>query len=335
MFATTFVEGFNDPRFATCARKIEVPIKLDSLSKREFRFFDEVKLFTRVIRAAFQDKLLLLFSSRGRLRPELMAIISIGLIPKKNRPKIALYGEMFEPNHGARHLLERIIMKLVDRVVDRYILFSSDELDVFPATWGATQEKIRICNQFYFPPDQSAVRSKLPQSDHVFAGGNSFRNYNAFMEAAAQLPKHEFQICTTKIDPNENIPPNIKIGWPPIQEYLKLIDTAAAVVIPIQMGLKRTAGLLTCFESMWLEKTIIVPRALGMEDYIKNKVTGLLVDGSPESYVQAINWVLDPKNKNEVREMGKAAHKSVVEQFTLSNYVDGIYAVMDELAETA
>ena len=206
MFATTFIEGFDDPRFNTWARKIDVPPKLDSLSKREFRLLDELTLFFRVLRAAFREKYLLLFSSRGRLRPELIAIISIGLMPRRLRPEIVLYGEMFEPNFGIRHLIERLVMKLVDRVVSRYILFSTAELEVFPKTWGATREKIRVCNQFYFPPTISEDNSReQTMGKHIFAGGNSFRDYKAFIKAAKQLPEYKFCVCTTKINPNENV----------------------------------------------------------------------------------------------------------------------------------
>ncbi len=331
-FATTFIEGFQDPRFASWARKIEVPPKLDSLSKREFRFLDEITLFSRVIGKAFRERLLLLFSSRGRLRPELLAIISIGLLPKRLRPKIVLYGEMFEPNSGIRHVLERLVMRLVDRVVDRYILFSNAELEVFPETWGATKEKIRVCNHFFYPPKNPTDSSREKAlGKHIFAGGNSFRDYKALIQAAALMPEHVFEVCTTRISNNDHLPPNVKVSWPPLQEFLELIETAAVIVIPIQMGLRRTAGLLTCFESMWLGKATIVPKAMGLDDYIQNKVTGLLVEGTPESYVGAIRWILDPTNEKAVLEMGVQARKAITEIYTLERYNDGVLSVIDEV----
>ena len=71
-----------------------------------------------------------------------------------------------------------------------------------------------------------------------------------------------------------------------------------------------------------------------MEDYVQDKVTGLLVDGTPESYVQAIRWILDPQNEEEVKGIGNSARKSVAEQYTLANYVDGVKAVIDEIGES-
>jgi len=335
-FATTFVEGFRDTNFSEWARLIEVPPKLDSLSKREFRIMDELILFSRVIKAAFREKALLLFSSRGRLKPELNAVILTGLFPKKMRPKILIYGEMFEPNPGIRMFFERIFMHLVDRVVDLHILFSNEEINIFSATWGINKEKLRVCHQFYFPPERSRnVQQHNPNGVHIFAGGNSFRDYDALIKAAAQMPEREFCICTTRISNTEELPPNVKVSWPPLQEYLQLIDTAAAIVIPIQMGLKRTAGLLTCFESMWLGKIIIVPKSTGLEDYIQDKVTGLLVDGTPQCYADTINWVLDPENTEAINRIGMQARKSIAEQYTLEKYNNRIIALIDEVIEAS
>jgi len=53
-FATTFAEGFDDPRFGTWAREIDVPPKLDSLSKRGFRILDELTLFLSLFFAPYQ-----------------------------------------------------------------------------------------------------------------------------------------------------------------------------------------------------------------------------------------------------------------------------------------
>ncbi len=334
LFATTFIEGFDDPRFEQWATKIDVPPALDSLSKREISIIDEIILFFRILKSTRTENALLLFSSRGRVRPELLAIIVLGLCPKILRPVIVLYGEMFEPNQGLRHSFERLIMKFVDRVVDRYILFSNAELDVFPDTWGASKEKIRICNQFYLPPNRVADYSDKPSSKHIFAGGNSFRDYDAFIEAASRMPEYTFEVCTTRIAPDRNLPIHVKVSWPPLQEYLDLIYTAAAVVIPIKMGLKRTAGLLTCFEAMWLQKTIIVPRALGMEDYIQDRVTGLLVEGSPESYIKAIEWVLDPVNAKSVEKIGNQARQSIAEKFTLQRYNNCVISIMDNAIDS-
>lgn len=330
-FATTFVDGFADEKFSTIARKIQVPPRLDSLSKREFRLFDEITLFFRVLVAIYQERALLLFSSRGRLKPELTAIILSSIFPKKFKPKIVLYGEMFEPNHGIRHLIERAFMRLVDRNVDCYILFSSAEKQVFPATWGIDREKIRICHQFYDPPEsKNLITKEETPGKHIFAGGNSFRDYDAFLEAACQLPDQKFEICTKKISPDQAFPPNVNISWPNLKRYLELIASAAVVVIPIQMGLKRTAGLLTCFESMWLQKTIIVPKALGLEDYVQDKVTGVIVEGTAESYIDAIHWVLDPKNEAVVKEIGLQARTTIENRFTLKRYIHCLSTIMEE-----
>lgn len=176
-FATTFVDGYDHPKFKAAARKIDVPTRLDSLSKKEFFFRDEALLFWRVIRAAIEEDTLLLFSSRGRLKPELLAMAFMGLWPQRLRPTIAMYGEMFEPNFGLRHWVERFIMMLVDRAVHRYIVFSRDEIKVFSHTWGVREDKIRVCHQFYAPPETSMETSS---GKHIFGGGQLISELRAF-----------------------------------------------------------------------------------------------------------------------------------------------------------
>lgn len=330
-FATSFLAGSRHAEFASRSKVIDVPMRLESLSKREFHISDEVLLFLRVVSAAFREKVLLLFSSRGRLKPELLAMAFIGLWPKRFRPKIIMYGEMFEPNEGFQHKIEKMIMKLVDRAVCRYIVFSSDELQVFPETWRVNSDKIHVCNFYYDPPLENSPPETNPKKNgnHIFAGGNSFRDYDAFVRAAKRMPDQEFNICTTR-PIEQDLPSNITVEWPPLDKYLELIDTAAVIVIPIEMGLRRTAGLLTCFEALWLEKPVIVPDALGLRDYILEKETGLIVDGSVEGYIEAIRWALDPNNSTQVEDMCKNARKIVAEKFTLKNFLDNILKIMDE-----
>ncbi len=191
MFATTFVDGFKCARFRKHAREIKVPPRLDTLERRKFHLVDEIKLFIRVIKAGFKEKSLLLFSSRGHLKPELLAMIFIGFWPKRYRPVIVMYGEMFEPNRGVRATVEKIVMWLVDRAVSRYIVYSSAEFRLLPFNWGMDVKKIRLCHYFF----QSRIsKTRIGKADlkHIFAGGNSHRDYSALIETARMMPEQKF-----------------------------------------------------------------------------------------------------------------------------------------------
>lgn len=327
-FATT-IASRQHPAYQARARMIAVPRRLDMHPKSKFHLSDEVKLFVNVLRSAFREQALLLFSSRGRLKPELLAIAVMALWPKKFRPTVVLYGEMYEPNHGIRFIFERWIMQRVDRVVSRYAVHSRAERSVFAGLWGIDPSKIRIAHVFYRPKSNDPGPAG-PGSQHIFAGGNSLREYEPLLAAARQLPEYQFIISTTRLDGRQDLPPNVKIGTVKHDEFVHNMRTAAAVVVPLRKGLRRGAGMLTYMEAMWLKKPLIVSDALAVDEYVQDGETGLVVDGSPEGYVKALRWVLDPANAEQVAGMCERAHAAIREKFSLEQYTSQILAVMEE-----
>lgn len=329
-FATTFGSGFEDPRFAVRAYKIDVPKRLDILPRHKFYPGDEIRLLLNVLHTARHQKTLLLFSSRGFLKPEPLAALAISFWPKRRRPKIVLYGEMYEPNRGPLGLLEKQFIHLMDRSIARYVVYSRTEAENFARTWGIDPAKINVCN-FYLHKAKSALSlPAIPPKSHIFAGGNSFRDYEALLGAARQLPEYEFVICTTRLAQRKDLPPNVKVSWPPLDEYYAWMLSAALVIVPLQPRLHRSAGMLTYLEAMWYKKPFIVSNAPGVSDYILDGENGLIVNGTVENYVQGIRWMLDPANKERVAQMCEKAHQAVTERFTLEKHITQLLAVIDE-----
>ncbi len=329
-FATT-IGSRRHPAYEARARMIPVPPRLDMHPKSKFHLSDEIKLFVNVLRAALHEQTLLLFSSRGRLKPELLAIAVIALWPKKLRPTIVLYGEMYEPNSGIRFVFERWLMKLADRVVARYAVHSRAERNIFASVWGIDPAKIRLAHVFYNSGRRDAVAPAGAGGSHIFAGGNSLRDYEPLLAAARQLPDHQFIISTTLLEGRQDLPPNVKTGMVKHDEFVHLMRTAAAVVVPLRKGLRRAAGMLTYMEAMWLKKPVIISDALAVDEYIQNGETGLVVDGSAEGYVKALRWVLDPANAEAAAQLGDNAHAAIRDKFSLDQYTSEILAVMDEV----
>lgn len=337
-FATTFVDAMAEPSFATRATLIEVPPALDRLPRGPFRLGDELLLMLRVLRAALSAPALLLFSSRGYLKPEVMAIVLLSLWPRRLRPAIVLYGEMFEPNSGLRGSFERLIMRLADHAVDRYVVYSSGEREVFAQTWGVSGDKIRFCPFFIVPrstlnsnPDLGAE----PRGDHVFAGGNSFRDFEPLIAAARQMPDVPFHIGTVRLMGRDDLPPNVRAAWFDRDEWDRLVRTAAVVAVPLRRDLRRTAGLLTLLEAMWSRRPLVVTDALGVRDYVTDHVTGLVVEGTAESFTEALRWALGPEGRREMVKMGETAHAEVGERFTLAHHCECLISVLDEVRPVA
>jgi len=90
--------------------------------------------------------------------------------------------------------------------------------------------------------------------------------------------------------------------------------------------------MMTYLESMALGKLTIVSDSIAVREYITDGETGLVVDGSPEGYVRAIQWALDPSNQERVEQIGQQAQETVLRRFTVSTYVSEILAIIDEVA---
>ncbi len=330
-FFTSVWCAHDEPRFAARAHWIFVPPGLDVLPRQPFNLRDEAMLFVAVLRAALHGRPLLLFSSRGRLKPELLASALLGLCPKGLRPPIIFYGEMYEPDAGWRGIGERLLVQLADRAVSRFVVYSQDEARLFASTWGVSPAKMRVSHFFFHDPSHAAGALEPPREErYIFAGGNSFRDYGPLIEAARALPDISFVICTSQLA-HHDLPPNVQVGRVPPEVYRSLIAGATAVVIPLRSDLRRSAGLLTVMEAMALAKPIIVSDAVAVREYVEEGRTGMIVDGSPAGYLAALRWAMDPANATSLVRMGRAAQGVVEQRFTLEAHVSALLAVVDEV----
>jgi glycosyltransferase involved in cell wall biosynthesis len=325
-FATT-VRLQSDPTYAARARVLPIP---DMLPTSRYRLRDELSIFYLVLQALFREKVLLINACRGRFKPELIVTTLAGFLPRYLRPKIVLYGDFFQPSeNNILGKLERFVMRLADRSTNAYVFITEAERGVFARTWRVPKEKTYVCPYFIERKRHSSPASQ-EVGRHIFSGGNSFRDYEPILEAARHLPDHQFVLCTSALNGRTDIPKNVHAGLVSHQEYVQLINSAAAIVIPLQTGLKRIAGLQTAFDSMWLKKPTIITDALGVREYLTDDETGLIVDGSPGSYREAIAWVMDPGNETAVATMCQKAHDTVG-QYTLEKHVHHLLAVMDKI----
>lgn len=322
-FATT-VDYLSDPRFAARTRLVRRP--------PPGKVQDAAGIVGRILQAALKEDVLLLTSSWGRLHPDIVAAAAIGLWPARWRPMVVLMGCMWEPNRGFRRPLERFILKLADRAIQRYVVQSTEELRIFPETWGVDAAKVRFCPFFFsFTAEDVEAAGKGPAGDYVFAGGNSHRDYEPLLAAARCMPERRFVFATHLLDEHDDLPPNVQAGLVPHRRFVTLMRSAAATIVPIRRGLRRAVGQQTYLNAMWLGKPTIVTDTLGVRDHVQHGKTALIVDGSPESYVEALGWVFDPRNRAEIERLGTRARRVVQEHFSFEKHIARLLTIMDEV----
>lgn len=130
------------PEFAAVFEKVAMP---PWIYETGYDLWGEIALLKGVLQAATKYEGLLLFTGRGRFKPEVLAVFLLSFLPHRRRPTIVFCGEAWEPNTGWRAVLDRIIVRFADRVISRYALISNDESRLFSLVWGVDEAKSALC----------------------------------------------------------------------------------------------------------------------------------------------------------------------------------------------
>lgn len=289
------------------------------------------------VRGTLADHLFLWRISRGK-----QAVILLGSVTLRNRyrdllfamllklrrprPLIVISDATWEPRSRvlernlpwAESLLPAIIRMMV-RAIDaenvRFCVLSSDELHTFPEAWGVHPERV------IFTPFQASIPPDTPHrvGDYVFAGGNSLRDYAMLCNAlsGADFPT----VLRTDWRPDHTLPPGITVGRVSHDQFVRELAGCRVAVFPL-INRVRSTGQQTYLNAMLMEKVVIATRAPGVEDYIRNGVTGIVVPPGTEALRQAIRHAMDPDNEPFYVRMRRAARESVLANFTAEVYMD-------------
>ncbi len=296
--------------------------------------WDELQQSWAVLREAPHVRALLLDSTSGRIHPDLLATILISFLPRQWRPVVVFMGAMWQKDPGFRGFLQRSILRQADRVIARYALQSSDELPLFSAAWGIPKSKLRFVPYFYTFTDQDLETPAPPPGNFIFAGGNAHRDYGTFLEAIQALPEYEFVIASHLLD-GKVLPPNVRAGEVPRDEFIRLMRASSAVVVPLRRDLIRATGQQTYLNAMLLGKPTIVTDSLGISDYIHDNDIAWVVDGSAESYVRAIREIFAPAHGEETLRRACAAQQRVRDSFSFERHAERLLEVLDEAIRDA
>lgn len=336
-FATTFHSGLAEETFARRATPIAVPEILDRLPRVGFRPYAEFTLFFRVLRAMRRHHKLLLFSSRGYAKPELLAAVAIGLLPRSWRPTVVFYGEMYEPSAGLRGAFERLAMRLAQPGIARYVLFSDAEHAPFKDAWRIPSDRVATCHCF-LPEEPATPKADdllIPAVPYVFSGGSSFRDFGPVIGAARLLSDTHFVIAADRNSLPSDLPANVSVASLERDHYRPLLEAAATVVVPLSTDLRRAAGMFTYLRAMQLGKAVIVSDAIAVNEYVDDERTGIVVTPTAKSYAEAIRYTMDPANQESVWAMGARAAEAVERRFTIGPYATRMLAILDEATRLA
>lgn len=288
----------------------------------------------RLLRGCLGSSTVLLQSQTSRSQPDLLVAALLSLLPVRVRPVVVLMGAMWQQDAGWRGSLQRLLVRRADKVVTLYAVQSTEELELFPRVWAVSREKVRL-SLYYATTHSAEPGPPLEQCVHVVSGGDSHRDYDTLLEVARRLPERRFVLATRLLDGRADLPANVAAGAVDPVDYDELLRTSAAVVIPLRAGLTRAAGQQTYLNAMLFERPTVVADSPGVRDHIRHGVTGLVVDGSADGYLEALRAVLDAERLDQTRTMCRRAAADVRERFSFPAHAQRLMQLVDEAVRVA
>ncbi len=210
---------------------------------------------------------------------------------------------------GARHLafsfnftdlptgVRNTLMTQAFRRVDALAVFTDAEQSLYQRCFGLNPRSLVRAPWGVSPPLESAPKRAI-EGDYFAALGGEARDYQTLCETARRCPDSQF-VAIARPHNFEGIdaPPNLSVHFNlPFEEAWGMIWHSMAALIPLRSR-ETPCGLVTLVGTMHLGKPQIVTDAVGVGDYVKHEVSGLLVPPKdPEAMAAAVKRLQDDRD---------------------------------------
>ncbi len=263
---------------------------------------------------------LALFFKLARSRRDL-GLISVWLSP----PKKSVF---LQPLHAHSHL--------------KAIFFASSvQMKIAHERLGVPSEKLHFALQ---PVDERFWRPDGRPAENVICSvGSEARDYRTLVEAVRDLDVRTevavgsivLRTGNVSADLSPSMRPLVSANLPPHVEVRQQLDHQALrnlyararfVVVPLE-DVDFDAGVTVIAEAMAMGKAVVVTRARGQRDLVREGETGLYVPpGDPKALRHAIEYLLNDPEAAE--RMGRAGRAMAESHLTLDGWVGRVVDVM-------
>jgi glycosyltransferase involved in cell wall biosynthesis len=167
--------------------------------------------------------------------------------------------------------------------------------------------------------------------DYVFSAGSSKRDYDTLIKAARAIPYKKF-VIVSDLDSVKNLsmPSNVELHTHiPHEAYLNKLSQCQICVIPLK-NVKRSSGQRTILEAMAMSKPVIVSDIPGINDYIVNKKTGILIE--PENHMKLIRQIeILSSNRDYATFIGSNAHNFARDHFLFEKNFETMFDLLNSI----
>jgi len=204
---------------------------------------------------------------------------------------------------------------------------SCAQLDVL-AAWGVPKARLHhllmgIDASFWQPPAEPAVEPGL-----VLAVGNDrHRDHASVVEAVAEAARRRPARLRLVTHHPVDVPPELGERVPHC-DHAELRDhyaRAAVVALALTPNL-HLSGLTALLESMACGKAVVVTRTPGIEHYVHDEETGVLVDPGPGPLAEAVGRLLDEPER--AAELGARARRDALARLTTAHQARALAEIL-------
>jgi glycosyltransferase involved in cell wall biosynthesis len=177
----------------------------------------------------------------------------------------------------------------------------------------------------------------LPAEDYVLAVGQEQRDYGTLLRAVAGSGMGLVIVASSPwasvaVTPDETRGVTVLRGlsYPQLRELYARARLVAVPVHPVSYA----AGVNGLLEGMAMGKAVVSTRSPGLEGYVKDGVTGVLVPPhEPAALREALAGLWDSPGRRA--ELGRNARAAVEEALNLDRYLDGLSRIVAASAQAA
>lgn len=210
--------------------------------------------------------------------------------------------------------------------IERFVVFSKIERDLYSELFDIPVDRFDFIHWGVNPPIVSPSPITYDQPYFVALGGEA-RDYSTVIATAKLRPKERFVIIARPDSIREvDIPSNVTLRINvPFQDAWSTVWHAAASLI-ILRNANTPNGHVTLVGSMLLGKAIVVTDSSGVQDYVSQDETALLVAaGSPEALAGAVEKLIDdPKLGLRIGQNARNFAETHCTERSIANYVQKV-----------
>ncbi len=211
------------------------------------------------------------------------------------------------------------------------------EAQVMRQAFGAEAKRVHMLHyvidtDFYNPANCPVVPAG---EDHIESLGLSYRDYPTLVAAMRRLPQIRcyLRIGSTWYDYHtavgrRKIPDNLAFKpyvHPAVLRECYLQSRFS--VIPLRRTTQWSAGCTTVMQAQAMGRAVIATRTPGMEEYLQDGETGILVPPSdPEALAEAIQYLWE--NPRVAEEMGRRGEMRAREMFSFDKWMGVIARIL-------